>query len=172
MRTTLNTAVFLLVIHLLLSADTRAQPAARSENQFLYNEALRASLEDMNRDWGKLNLTERGARAPIDFHNMIVRKDPAITDGLNSRFGEYRVTYLDDASLIGRWKKLRKQFAILAVRPVDRAEGRVKIIIDFVWVSYRRSRLRLALVSWAKVHFRFDAANRKYIVDNVELAGV
>jgi len=172
MRTPLNIAVFRFAILLLLSTDTRAQTAARSENQFLYNEALRASLEDMNRAWGKLNLTERGARAPTDFHNMIVRKDPAITDGLNSRFGEYRVTYMDDASLIGRWKRLRKQFAILAVQPVDRSEGRLKITIGLVWVSYRRSQLHLAIDSWADVYFRIDAANQKYIVDNVKLAGV
>lgn len=168
----MNTAVFLFAIFLPLSTDTRAQPAVRSENQFLYNEALRASLESMNREWGDLNLTERGTRAPIDFHNMIVRKDPAITDGLDSRFGEYRATYLDDASLIGQWKRLRKQFAILEVGPVNRSEGRLKITIALVWVSYGRSRLRLAVDSWANIYFRFDAANRKYIVDNVELAGV
>jgi hypothetical protein len=173
MRTPLNIVAFLFAILLTLSTDTRAQLAIRSENQFLYNEALRVSLESMNREWGEFDLTEHGTRAPIDFHNMIVRKDPAITDGLNSRFGEYRVTYLDDASLIGRWKRLRKQFALLYVGPVNRSEGRLKITISLVWISYRRSRqVFFALDSWANVYFRFDAANRKYVVDNVELAGV
>lgn len=44
-ETPTNLAGFLCAISLLLSSDIRAQPAARSENQFLYNEALRASLE-------------------------------------------------------------------------------------------------------------------------------
>jgi hypothetical protein len=157
---------------LALSTDTRAQLAVQSESQFLYNEALRASLESMNREWGKFDLTERGARAPIDFHNMIVRKDPAITDGLNSRFGEYCVTYLDDASLIGRWKRLRKLFAILAVRQMERSEGRLKITVGLFWFSYRPAHLYFENDSWANVYFRFDAANRKYFVDKVELAGV
>jgi hypothetical protein len=172
MRTPLNIAVLLFAILLPLSTETRAQPAVGSENQFLYNEALRASLENMNREWGNLNLNARGARAPIDFHNMIVRKNPVITDGLNSRFGEYRVTYLDDASIVVRWKRLRKQFAILAVQPVDRSEGRLRINVGLVWVRYRRATLSFAIDSWADVYFRIDATNQKYIVDNVKLAGV
>jgi len=172
MKTPLNIVVFLFAALLALSTDTHAQLAVRSENQFLYNEALRVSLKNMNSEWGEFDSTERGTRVPIDFHNMIVRKDPAITDGLDSRFGEYRATYLDDASLIGQWKRLRKQFAILTVGQVNRSEGRLKITIALVWVSYGRSRLRMGLDSWANVYFRFDAANQKYIVDNVKLAGV
>jgi len=168
----MNIAVCLFAILLLLSTDTRAQPAVPSENQFLYNEALRASLEAMNSEWGDLNLTGHGKRAPIDFHNMIARKDLAITDGLNSQFAEYRFTYLDDASLVGRWKRRRKQFAILSVGPVNSSEGRLKITINLSWVSYRRSQLFFGLDAWANVYFRFDAASRKYVVDNVELAGV
>jgi hypothetical protein len=128
----------------------------KSENQFLYNEALRVSLESMNREWGEFDLTQRGTRAPSDFHNMIVLKNPTITDGLNSRFGEYRVTYLDDASLISQWKRLRKPFAILSVGPVNRSEGRLKITIALSWISYRRTRLFIGLDSWANVYFRFD----------------
>jgi hypothetical protein len=114
----------------------------------------------MNRDFGNLDLTYRGTRAPIDFQNMIVRKDPAITDGLNSQFGEYGVTYLDDTSLIGRWKKLRKEFAILVARPVDCPEGRLRITVHLSWVSYRRAQLQFGIDSWADIYFRFDAANR------------
>jgi hypothetical protein len=156
----------------LVSTSTCAQDAIPSEDQFLNNEALRASLEAMNREWGKLNLTDRSKRAPIDFQNMIVRKDPAITDGLSSQFGEYRVTYLDDTSLIGRWKRLKKEFAILVVRPLDCPEGRMRITVHLSWVSYRRAQLQFGIDSWADVYFRFDAGNRKYVVDNVELAGV
>jgi|SRR5215470_12447551 hypothetical protein len=169
MRTPLNIVVFLFAILLALSTDTRAKLAVQSENQFLYNKALRVSLESMDDEWGEFNLTENGARAPIHFHNMIVRKDPAITNGLDSRFGEYRVTYLDDASLIRQWNRLQKQFAILAVGSVSRSEGRLKITIGLLWVSYRRSQLFFGLDSWADVYFRFDEDNRKYIVDNVEL---
>jgi hypothetical protein len=59
-----------------------------------------------------------------------------------------------------------------AVRSAVCSEGGLKITTGLVWVSYRRAQLHLALDSWADVYFRFDAANRKYIVDNVELAGV
>jgi hypothetical protein len=174
MSTLLNIArkaSFVYAFIVLISTSSYAQVTIQSEDQFLYNEALRASLEAMDREWGELNL-KRGSRAPIDFQNMIVRKDPAITDGLNSQFGEYRVTYLDDTSLIGRWKRLRKEFAILTVRTVDCPEGRLRITIHLSWVRYRRTQLQFGIDSWADVYFRFDAGNRKYVVNNVELAGV
>jgi hypothetical protein len=172
MRTSLNIAVFLFALLVLFSTSIRTQNVVRSDDQFLYNEALGAGLDAMNRAWGKLNLTERGTRAPINFHNMVVRKDPGIADKLNSQFGEYHVTYLDNASLIGRWKRLRKEFAILVVQPVDCPKGRLKITVHFSWVNYRRGQLQFGIDSWADVYFRYDTANRKYVVDNVELGGV
>ena len=103
---------------------------------------------------------------------MVVRKDPGITDKLNSQFGEYHVTYLDNASLIGRWKQLRKDFAILVVEPVNCPEDRLKVTVHFSWAHYRRRQLQFRIDSWADVYFRYDNATRKYVVDNVELAGV
>jgi hypothetical protein len=175
MNTPLNIArkAFLLsAFMLLISSSTRAQDANPSKEKFLNNEALRASLEAMNREFGKLDLTYRGSRAPIDFQNMVVRKDPAITDGLSSQFGECRVTYLDDTSLVGQWKGLKKQFAILFVRPLDRPDGRLRITVHLVWISYRRAQLQFGIDSWANVYFRFDPANQTYVVADVELAGV
>ena len=169
MRTSLIVSVLLFTSLVLFSTSIRTQNVVRSDDHFLYNEALSASLDAMNRAWGKLNLTERGSRAPIDFHNMVVRKDPGITDELNSHFGEYHVTYLDNASLIGRWKRLRKEFAILVVQHVDCPEGRLKIMVHFSWVNYRRGQLQFGIDSWADVYFRYDTANRKYVVNNVEL---
>lgn len=172
MRTLLNISAFVLAVLVLHSTAASPQATVQSENKFLYNEALRATLEVMNRDFGKLNLTEHGSRAPIDFHNMIVHKDPAITDGLSSTFAEYRVTYLDDASLISRRKKLQKEFAILVSQPLDCPEGRLRITVQLSWINYRRGQLQFGIDSWANVYFRYDAATRTYVVDNVELAGV
>jgi hypothetical protein len=171
-RTPLKLAAFLFVLLVLFPTSIRTQDVARSDGQFLYNEALGASLDVMNRAWGKLNLTDRGNRAPTDFQNMVVRKDAGITDKLNSEFGDYHVTYLDNASLIGRWKRLRKEFAILVIQPVDRPEGRLKIVVHFSWVNYRRGQLQFEIDSWADVYFRYDTAKRKYVVENVELGGL
>jgi hypothetical protein len=151
-----------------LSYSTRAQTADRS----LYNEALRAGLEAMDREWGKLNLTERGTRMPIDFHNPIVRKDAAITAGLSSQFGQYHISYLDDAALVTRWKTFRKRFAILVIRPLDCPDGRLKVTVHLSWVNYRRGQLQFEIDSWANVYLRRDTTNGKYLVDNVELEGV
>jgi hypothetical protein len=145
---------------------------AQSTDQSLYNEALRAGLEAMDREWGELNLTERGTRMPIDFHNPLVRKDAAITKGLSSQFGQYHISYLDDTALVNRWKTYRKRFAILAIRPLECPDGRLKVTVHLSWVNYRRGQLRFEIDSWANVYLRRDSTNGKYVVDNVELEGV
>ena len=168
MRTFGNITALVVAILVLFTPSTRAQ----SSDQSLYNEALRAGLEAMDREWGKLNLTGRGSRVPLDFHKPIVRKDTSITEGLSSQFGEYRLTYLDDAALITRWKALRKPFAILIIRPLDYPDGRAKITVHLSWVNYRRGRLQFEIDSWANVYLRHDPYSGKYLVKNVELAGV
>ena len=168
MRLPANVATLAIVILVVTALSVRG----RSPDPSLYNEALRAGVEAMDREWGKLNLAERGTRVPIDFHNPIVRKHASIPQGVSSQFGEYRMTYLDDAALVVRWKKLRKPFAILAIRPLDGADRRLKITIDLLWVNYRRGQLQFSIDSWANVYFRHDSSTGKYVVDDVELAGV
>jgi hypothetical protein len=168
MKTPRNITALVVATLVLSTPFVRAQ----SSDQALYNEALRAGLEAMDREWGKLNLTERGTRVPIDFHNPIVRKDTSITQGLNSQFGQYRITYLDDAALLSRWKTLRKPFAILAIRPLDCPDGRLKVTVHLSWINYRRGQLQFEIDSWANVYLRRDTINGKYVVDNVELGGV
>jgi hypothetical protein len=147
MRNHLRPAVLALSILVLSSASVRTQHVHATDDQSLSNEALRASLDAMSRAWGKLNLTERGRRAPIDFYNMIVRKDPVITDKLNSVFGGHQVAYLDSPSLVGRWKRLRKEFAILVIGPVDCPDRRLKITVDLLWVNYRQGQLQFGIDS-------------------------
>jgi hypothetical protein len=47
----------------------------------MYSAALRSGLNEMARAWGKLDLTDRGNRIPIDFGAVVVQKDSSITDG-------------------------------------------------------------------------------------------
>jgi hypothetical protein len=117
-------------------------------------------------------LTERGHRTPLDFRAIVVQKDSSITDGLDSQFDDHRVTYMDNRALITRWKTLHKEFPIFVLRPIDQTGGVTNISVHLCWVSYGKGKLLIATDSWASVHFRYDAAARKYVVANVELGGV
>jgi hypothetical protein len=150
----------------------QTQNANVTDHQGMYAAALRSGLNEMSRAWGRLDLTDRGNRMPINFHDIVVQKDSSITNGLDAQLDGHRITYMDDRALINRWKHLRKEFPILVMRPIDRTGGDTEISVHLCWVSYGKGKLLIALDSWANVHFRYDSATRKYIVANVELGGV
>jgi len=52
----------------------------------------------------------------------------------------------------------RKEFAILAIQPLDCPDGRLKITVRLSWVNYRRGKLQLGIDSWADVYLRHDTS--------------
>ena len=147
----------------------RNQPVVEDN---LYYRALFASLDKMNKEWGHIDDTVLSSRIHTDYHNMIVEKNRNITEGLPSQFGEYRVEYLDSQELIDRYKKLRKEFAILVVYPMVNDKERLEITFNVYWISYGKRMLSYGLSDWSKVYFRYDCEKREYIVDEVKLGGI
>lgn len=113
---------FILLLLLTSSALSHHRYTPALENN-LYYRALFASLETMNREWGKIDNTVMGSRIPTDYHNMTVEKNRNITEGLPSQFGDYRVEYLEPQELIDRYKRVRKEFALLVAFPMVNEGG-------------------------------------------------
>jgi hypothetical protein len=118
----------------------------------------------MDKEWGSQTRT--------NYHNMIVEKDRNITKGLPSQLGDYRVEYLDSQELIDRYKKLRKEFAILVAYPMVNEGERLEISFNVYWISYKKGSLNYSLSDWSKVHFRYDCEKREYVVSEVKLGGI
>lgn len=161
-RTKLAASVVLLLL-LSLSALTEQRNTPVVENN-LYYRALFASLEQMDREWGKIGNT--------DYHNMIVEYDRKITKGLPSQHGDYRVEYLDSQELIDRYKKLGKEFPILVAYPMVNEGERLEISFNVYWITYEKRSLNYALSDWSTVYFRYDCEKREYVVDDVKLGGI
>jgi hypothetical protein len=171
----LNTLTRLLLISLLLLipssvfAQAGAKPAVENN---LYYRALFASLDKMAKSWGNGDDSVRGSRVRTDHHNMVVERNRDITEGLPSQLGEYRVEYLDSQGLVGRYKKLRKPFAILITRPLQNDGERLNVTFTVYWFSYGKGSLNYGLSDWSDVYFRFDCEKREYVIDEVKLRGI
>lgn len=156
--------LLLLLVVAFLSSSTTAQTTKQLTEANLYYRALFASLDKMDREWGGQGRT--------DYHNMVVQNNRSITEGLPSRLGDYRVEYLEPQELIDRYKKLRKEFAILVAYPMVNEGERLEITFNVYWISYKKSSLNYALSDWSKVYFRYECDKREYVVDEVKLGGI
>jgi hypothetical protein len=164
--------LLILLVVALLSCSAIAQTPKQPVEANLYSRALFASLGEMDKSWGNVDNSVRGSRVRTDYHDMIVEKNRDITEGLPSQLGEYRVEYLDVQGLIGRYKKLRKPFAILVVRPMENEGERLKISFTVYWISHEKGSLNYGLSDWSNVYFRYNCEKREYAIDEVKLGGI
>lgn len=138
----------------------------------LYSAALFASIAEMDKSWGHIDDSNGGEMLRTDYHYMTVERNPDITNGLPSRLGDYRVSYLDSDEQVARYKKVRKSFSILRIHPIQNDGPRLQVQVSVYYVSYHRGRLGLALSDWSKVEFRYDCQAQKYVVSTVRLGGI
>jgi hypothetical protein len=112
MSATTSRTAFLLISVL---GITPALSQEKSEPS-LYSIALVAGVAEMKRQWGYID-DSYGGRLRTDYHRMIVRKNSEITDDLPLESGEFQFEYLDDESLLGRYRSVKKEFSILESPP-------------------------------------------------------
>ena len=135
-----------------------------------YFKALYASTLEMEKAYAKIDDSMGGSRVRMDYHHLLVERDPGITDGLPEQFGDYHFEYVDTGHLIARYKKLRKQFPVLKVQPAKPTEPLLKVSV--YWVSYEKGKLNLGLSDRSEVGFRFDCEKRTDVVAKVKLGGI
>jgi hypothetical protein len=146
------------------------QIPAKKDN--LYSVALFASVSEMEKSWGHIDDSNGGSRIRTDFRHVLVEKDPEITDGLPSQEGDYRVEYLDSREQMDRYKKLRKEFAILRIRPMQSDGSLLKIQVSVSYLTYEKHKFLLAISDWSDVEFRYDCGNQKFVVYGVKPGGI
>jgi hypothetical protein len=131
----------------------------------LYLKALSACVEKQVEDYGKLGL-ER------DYLNRIVEYNLFLTQNLPAKIGEHRIEYLNGDELIARYKRLRKRFPILSMRPMTNDQGMLRIGLADYWFSYEKRALNYSLEGGCNVYFRYDCEQKLYVFDRVDLWGV
>src|SRR5437764_8687690 len=126
------------------------QNAISSEKGNLYERALFATIVEMEKSWSTIDDTVGNRRIRTDYRHMIVEKDEII-EGLPIRFGQHEVEYLDVQELITRYRRLRKEFAILRIHPL-RNDGEVlKILISVFWFKSKGKGIIYSFSDWGEV---------------------
>ena len=138
----------------------------------LYSAALFASLSAMEESWGHIDDSSGGTRIRTDYRHVFVEKDPEITDGLPEQQGEYRVEYLDNREQAERYNKLRKEFAILRIRPIQSDGSLLRIQVSVSYLTHEKGKFLHAISDWSDVEFRYDCENHKFVVSGVKLGGI
>jgi len=168
MKTALLVAFVTLIA---VSASAQSEPSKNAENN-LYSLALKASILQMEKDWGQIDGSVRGEEIRTDYRHIIVEKDPLITDGLPAEFDNHSVEYLDHEGLVARCRKLGKSYAALVIRPIQNEGPMLKVAVVVYWVSYKKNRLELGQSDWSHVEFRYDCNQQQFVVSSVKLGGI
>jgi len=134
--------------------------------------ALVAGAAEMQKEWGYIDDGNRGNKIRTDYHHLIVRKNPEITDDLPSQSDEFHFEYLDDAALEARYKKLKKAFSILEVHPMHDRGSTLKIHVAQNWVESPQGHLWIEISDWANVEFPFDCQQQAFVISDVKLGGI
>jgi len=137
----------------------------------LYWMALTASVKEMEKQWGGIDVAGDG-RIRIDYRNMLVRRSPEITDGLPTVSGSNRFTFLSDGGLLGRFKSQQKDYAVLEVHPIRNEGQRLRVEVSLSWVSGEKGKLTLGISDWSDVDFAFDCTKHIYVISSLKLGGI
>ena len=143
-----------------------------SGNESLYSVALHSSILEMEKSWGGIDDGDGGSRVRTDYRHILVAANPEITDHLPSTFGDHAVEYLDNKAEIARYKKTKKEYAILKIHPIQNDNQGLRINISVYWVSYTKGRLNFGLSDWSDVKFRYDCVKQDFVVSSVDLRGI
>jgi hypothetical protein len=133
-----------LSILLLCAPSAFPQEPTSPKEDNLYSVALFASVAEMEKEWGHIDDGDGGSRIRTDYHHMLVRKTPEITEHLPLAAGDYHVDFLDQQALIGRYKSGKKELSVLEIHPMRNDGPRLKIQVSVSWVKYEERGLTLA----------------------------
>ena len=148
------------------------EPQIPSKKDNLYSAALFASLSEMEKSWGHIDDSDGGRTIRTDYRHVLVEKDPEITDGLPSERGDYRVEYLDRREQMDNYNRVRKEFAILRIHPMQSDGSSLKIQVSVSYFTYQKHKIMLAVSDWSDVEFRYDCENQEFVVSGVKLGGI
>ena len=147
-------------------------PSSQAADQNLYSISLKTSILQMEKEYGHMNDSVPGESVRTNYRQMVVEKDPVITDALPTEFDGHAVEYLDDKGLIERFRNLGKSYAILRVRPIQNEGTALKISVVVYWVSYKKHRLQFGLSDWSDVEFRYECEKQQFVISSVKLGGI
>jgi hypothetical protein len=168
MKTVLLAACVTFVTVPIFAQSTESRP---NDNN-LYSLALKTSILQMEKEYGQIDDSVMGERMRTDYRHVIVQGDLLITKGLPTEFDNHVIEYVDSDGLRERYRKLRKSYSVLVIRPMRNEGKALKVEVFVYWVSSEKGRLQLGLSDWSDVEFHYDCDKQQFVVGSVKLGGI
>ena len=163
-----------LIIAIVLGAASLSlgqdQPHSKKEDS-LYAMALFASVSEMDKQWSRYSKRDDTTSA-TDYHHMFVEADRQITADLPSESAGYRVEYLDDKAQTAQYQKLKREFALLKIFPIENEGAKLKVVINLSYLRSKKGHLWYGLSGWSIVEFQFDCSQQEFVIASVKLGGI
>ena len=113
-----------------------------------------------------------GSQTPLDYKHVLVYKDQSVQAEYPKMFEGRRFDYLTSSEILSRRRAIKKDFALLIIRPARVEKGRLKIVIAQDWIGMDHGHLAIQISDWAAVFFRFDCGTAEFKLDEVKLGGI
>jgi hypothetical protein len=73
---------------------------------------------------------------------------------------------------IAQYKRLKKEYSILKIHPIQGDGSRLRIHVAQNWFEYKKGRLFVGISDWSDVEFQFDYGKDEFVVKSVKLGGI
>jgi len=144
----------------------------------LYSKGLRACLGKEFESYSRFS--------DRDLRNVFVAYEFDLTRELPTQLGETRIQYLNDHELSEKYKALPKAerergVPFIKMFPLRDKEDKLIFAYNNYWLTYsekggifsqKKIIYRHALEGGCHAHIRFDPAQRRFVIDRVELWGI
>ena len=94
--------------------------------------------------------------------------DPSFFYPALSEVGGTRLEYLDTRSLLKRFRQTGKPFPAIEIKPMINSGDTLTVDCMDYSVGVRRGRVVLSVMGGTRVHWRFDASMRDYVMTNAQ----
>jgi hypothetical protein len=107
-----------------------------------------------------------------DFYSGVVEQNNSLIENFPTRFGEFKIEYLNRKSIAERYKKTKQRFGVRVAHPMQNIGDILQIrFADFI-VSYRKRVYEYGLEGGCIVDFKFDCPLQQFTIAKVDLWGV
>ena len=111
-------------------------------------------------------------QADANYQHIILATSRDIPGRLPDQVGKYHIEYLDNEGMIGRYRALRKPFAIIKIRPINKHGERRKISFIRYWIHMEQGDVIYSRAEWSNVYFSYDKEKHEFLIEDVEVGGV
>jgi hypothetical protein len=150
----------LLVFSGLIFSMEKLAIAQNKDEKSLYELSLAAYIEAKAQQGGSGNST-------IVLSNCVLN-DSHVIETFPTKIGQSTIEYLNEEAIIERFKKLGKEFTVVAILPMRNRDGLLRVGCAEYRAGVRHRKLVLGVFGGYDIHWRIDCSKNQYVKVKVE----